>query len=466
MTGHGASGSSGRSGHTLTPAQRRITRGIALAMCAGPWTRRSAGDRAARALGARPKWLAGLVSTLFKVHPQRPGDPEAIAESCARLLFPEIVAANDEEVDMGTLVVRARIVRWYAPLVWMTPRWGVPKWATIGTLSAAFRLPSEQLAWLADRRGILARTPRARLRHYRIVWIPKRAGGHRILEAPKGRLKRIQVRILREVLDRVPVHPAATGFVRGLSIVDHASRHCGADVVIRMDLEDFFLTTRSARVVRIFRAAGYPAEVARTLAALTTTATHRSERSAPLKATDVVDARAAGARRLTAARLADRHLPQGAPTSPALANLAARGLDRRLSGLARAAGVAYSRYADDIVFSGWISPSSVRSLTTMVAVIASDEGYAVNHRKTRVMRSGGRQEVTGIVVNAHPNVPREAFDGLKAILTNCVRHGPTTQNRDGRTDFRAWLIGSVAWVRCVNPSRGAKLAEILAGIAW
>jgi hypothetical protein len=104
--------------------------------------------------------------------------------------------------------------------------------------------------------------------------------------------------------------------------------------------------------------------------------------------------------------------------------------------------------------------------TPLVAAITYDEGFRVQHRKTRVMRAAQRQSITGVVVNAQPAVARDAYDRLRAVLHNCQRHGPASQNRDGHCDFRAHLEGQVTWVAQVQPERGAKLREALARIAW
>jgi hypothetical protein len=166
-------------------------------------------------------------------------------------------------------------------------------------------------------------------------------------------------------------------------------------------------------------------------------------------------------------RYRNRHLPQGAPTSPALANLCAFRLDLRLAGLARSVGATYTRYADDLAFSGDNNLARMADrLTVRVAAIAIEEGFSVNLRKTRVMRSGARQHLAGVVVNSHANVARPEFDALKAVLTNCVRHGWRSQNRDERADFRAHLAGRVAHVAMVNAARGAKLRALLERIEW
>ena len=90
----------------------------------------------------------------------------------------------------------------------------------------------------------------------------------------------------------------------------------------------------------------------------------------------------------------------------------------------------------------------------------------MNHRKTRIMRRAVRQQLAGIVVNDRPNVPRPDFDRLKALLTNCARLGPESQNRDARPDFRQHLQGRVEFVAMVNPLKGKKLQTIFNRIAW
>ncbi|HXF77895.1 MAG TPA: reverse transcriptase family protein, partial [Usitatibacter sp.] len=166
-------------------------------------------------------------------------------------------------------------------------------------------------------------------------------------------------------------------------------------------------------------------------------------------------------------RLAVPHLPQGAPTSPALANLCALHLDMRIAGLSEELGARYTRYADDLALSGGEGlRRRVHAVTGLVTVIAAEEGFEVNARKTRVMHRGDRQALTGIVVNDKPNIRRDEYDRLKAILTNCERHGAASQNRGNVVDFRAHLAGRVAYVRSLNAARGEKLEGILRRIAW
>jgi RNA-directed DNA polymerase len=101
-----------------------------------------------------------------------------------------------------------------------------------------------------------------------------------------------------------------------------------------------------------------------------------------------------------------------------------------------------------------------------VAVIAGEEGFTLHPRKSRFMRRGVRQHLASVVVNEHPNVKRDTFDQLKAILFNCVRSGPASQNRAGLADFRSHLLGRIAHVHMINPERGAKLMRLFEKVHW
>jgi RNA-directed DNA polymerase len=161
------------------------------------------------------------------------------------------------------------------------------------------------------------------------------------------------------------------------------------------------------------------------------------------------------------------HLPQGAATSPALANLAVRRLDSRLAGWVDAAGGQYTRYADDLAFSG--PPELARRADAFVrgvTRIVEDEGHSINQHKTRVRTASVRQTVTGVVVNQRTNTPRREFDRLRAILHNAAAHGAESQNLGHHPDFRAHLLGRISWMESVNPGRGLRLREDFARIQW
>ena len=243
---------------------------------------------------------------------------------------------------------------------------------------------------------------------------------------------------------------------RGRSTASFAAPHAGRDVVVRLDLADFFVSIRRARVRAPFRALGYPEQVSATLAALCTAAPPRETLAALSPDAHL-------------ARLRHRspHLPQGAPTSPALANLCAFGLDVRLHAAAASVSATYTRYADDLAFSGDARfARRSGSFVTLVAAIAQAEGFAVRFDKTRVMRRGARQQLGGLVVNEAPVPPRESIERLESTLINCLRRGAHTQNRDALPDFRAHLLGRVAQVAQHHATRGERLRALLEAIDW
>ncbi len=348
---------------------------------------------------------------------------------------------------------------WPAP--GLPSSWPVPPLTTPSALADQLQIGLRELEWLADPRGLERRSPAGAPRRYSYRWVAKRSGAFRLVEAPRPRLKLVQRRALREIVAMIPPHDSVHGFRPGRSIRTFVDPHVGRRVVLKMDLKDFFPTISSARVTALFLTAGYPEPVARLLSGLATNRVPGSvwnDPAAPPRTADSWRFR----------RLHEHpHLPQGAPTSPALANLAAHRLDVRLSALAESSGARYTRYADDLAFSGDRDfERSVGRFSIQVGAIALEEGFEVHTRKTRIMRRGVRQRVAGVVLNERPNVVRGDYDTLKAILHNCVRHGPLGQNRRPHDDFRAHLLGRIAHVASLHPDRGRKLHEMFGRIDW
>jgi hypothetical protein len=332
--------------------------------------------------------------------------------------------------------------------------WDVPVIESPADLASWLGVSIGELDWFADLKSLTTFQPAQRLRHYRYRTLLKSSGRVRMIEEPKPRIKELQRHILREILDRIPSHSAAHGFRHGRSIRSFVAPHTRQRIVLRMDLQDFFPSIPGVRVQSLFRTAGYPEAVADLLGGICTNAV-------PLDAW-----RGSSADFETRKLYRRPHLPQGAPTSPALANLCAYRVDCRLSGLARAASAVYTRYADDLAFSGGDEfDQTVERFSLHVAAILEEEGFAVHHRKTRIMRQSVQQHLAGLVANQKVNVARRDFDELKAILTNCVRHGLASQNRDAYPDFRAHLAGRVGFIESVNAAKGVKLRAILERIA-
>lgn len=439
-----------------------VASALARAFLAGEWVPEAMARRGGRSIGDRRRWLLDLARAARAGWPSPPRDaPVALTrflEAC-----PVLTDAFARDAAAGRPPPEVR--RWYTSQTAMGPlRWPVPALPTVGDLQEFLRLDAGTLAWFADAGRWERSVPDEALRHYRYRWSPKAAGGVRLIEEPKPMLRYLQRRVLHEILDAIPPHAAAHGFCRRRSVLTHADLHAGQAAVVRFDLESFFASVAAGRVFGIFRTAGYPESVAHSLTALVTNVVPRAVwRAAPRPE------RAAGldAHRRLGRHVATSHLPQGAPTSPALANLVAFGLDRRLTGLAAAMGARYSRYADDLTFSGrhqlW---RRAPELGRLVAAIAAEEGFRLNDGKTSRRAAGERQVVTGLVVNVRPNIRRRDYDTLRATVHNAVRTGGPAQNRTGTADFRATLSGRIAWVEHVHPVHGARLRAEFDRITW
>jgi retron-type reverse transcriptase len=439
---------------------------LAEAFLTAPWRRDALAESGAARLDRWPGWMEALAIRIIAVYPAPPvgREPELDAQIESFLAEHATWPGESEPPRILRLLIDHRAgPGGYGPRR-LDHDWPIAPIDSVAGLAERLELSYGQLAWLADVRSLERSVAQEKLRNYRYRVVPRRGGVPRVLEVPKARLKEIQRWVLHEILAHVPPHDAAQGFTRGRSVVTHAGRHSGQAVVLRLDLKDFFASISAARVFGIFRTLGYSRAIAHVLTGLSTNTVPQSIWQAVPRATD---AALIQPRFWLGRALATPHLPQGAPTSPALANLAAFRLDRRLTGLATSAGLRYSRYADDLTFSGSRQLRRRREhLEALVAEITADEGFAINQRKTALHSAGGRQSVCGIVVNARPNVPRSEYDELKAILHNAASHGPASQNRAGIADFEAHLRGRISWVASLNPARGEKLRRRFAEIRW
>jgi RNA-directed DNA polymerase len=432
--------------------RKRWAKALAFAFLDGDWTEEGLIRRGGLVLEHTHPMLRSLVMEVIQAYPRPPWDRWRELASWIGL-NPALEAAVAEGRNLSP-------TRWlpFQPAMADMP-WPVPPIPTIGELGHFLALSTSELAWFADVHSLERRVNDEQLRHYRYRWIQKTSGGLRLIEAPKGRLRELQRTLLRTILDRIPIHSTAHGFVRGRSPLSFVLRHSGAEVVIRLDLEDFFGSVTAGRVFGVFRTAGYPESVAYTLAGLTTNVVPLSVwQGAP----QPTDATRLHDRFQFGKRLAVPHLPQGAPSSPALANLCAHRLDGRLSGLATAFGLRYSRYADDLAISGSPGHSTTERVIGLIRAVVAEEGFRINESKTSVMAKGHRQRLAGIVVNRVPNLPRRDFDRLRAILHNAARDGLEAQNRFGHPRFSEHLAGRVSWAASLNPGRAPALRKLLA----
>lgn len=258
--------------------------------------------------------------------------------------------------------------------------------------------------------------------HYQEFWMRKRSGGYRMISAPDKDLQAIQSTIYSRILSSVTiVHPAAVGFRCGRSVVDNAAPHLGKRYVLKMDIHDFFGSIRSPRVRQTFKKIGYPENVSKVLGALC---------------------------------CLHRHLPQGAPTSPALRNIVGYEMDRKLAALAAEYGLTYTRYADDLTFSGDVFPKE--QIIPQVKRIIRDEKFEPNHKKTHFMNQSSRKIITGVSVasGVKLTIPkskkREIRKNVYFILTKGLAEH---QRRIGSHDpaYLKRLIGMLCYWRAIEP---------------
>jgi RNA-directed DNA polymerase len=415
---------------------------LATAFLAGEPTVEQLIERATRTLGNPWSSLPRLARRFVKTFP--PGKTRPRHRDVVQFLL--------RDPSFRRAQRKLKIDRWLTEPPRMQPvpaaaLWEIPPIETFAALADWLQLSVSDLEWFADLHGLNRKgSPQVRHYHYRVLTKP--SGSARLIEAPKPRLKELQRKILAGILEKIPAHPAVHGFLKGRSIKTFIAPHVGKRVVLKMDLEDFFPSISGARIQALFRTIGYPETVADLLGGICTTVAPYDIWKAPDLYTQC-------------------HVPQGAPTSPALANLCFYRMDCRLSGLAKSAGAAYTRYADDLAFSGGEAlDRSVERLSTHVAAILYEEGFSVHHRKTRIMRQSVRQHLAGLVANQRLNIRRGDFDRLKATLTNCVRLGPESQNRDSHPQFRLHLEGKLAFIESINPSKAKRLRDLFERIAW
>ncbi len=323
--------------------------------------------------------------------------------------------------------------------------YGLQPLSTAAEIATATGLTVNELRFLAfDRKT-------STVSHYVRFQVPKKTGGVRQISAPMPRLKAVQHWILNNILTKVETHDCAHGFRAGRSIVTNARPHVGAETIINLDLKDFFPSISYRRIKGLFRAFGY-SEAAATIFGLLCTE--------PAVEEVELDGRkyfvATGA----------RHLPQGAPTSPALTNILCRRFDRRLLKTADELGFTYTRYADDLTFSA--SGESLRHLGNVlerVKAIVAHEGFTVHPDKTRVLRRSRQQDVTGVVVNSKLNVSRQELKRFRATLYQIEKDGPVGKRWGRAPDVIASLQGFANFVYMVNPEKGAELQQRVRALA-
>ncbi len=287
---------------------------------------------------------------------------------------------------------------------------GLPRIVTIHDLAAHTGISSRRLWWLAN----------SGHRAYTTFGLAKKSGGVRQIDRPIPSLRVAQRWILRNILDRLQTTPSSFGFERGSKLRLHAEEHAGARAVLTLDIKNFFPSISIAQVTQVYRVAGYSASAASILARLCT---------------------CRGA------------LPQGAPSSPRLANLVCFRMDRRLAKFAERSGFVYSRYADDMSFSA-ATASILAKSQPFLSHIISNTGFTLNTGKSRLVGPRGRKTVTGLVLaEGTVGIGRQLLRQLRAR----IQHAHVGLDRPNLDAIQGWLDH----VSDVDPSRYQILARYI-----
>ena len=258
-------------------------------------------------------------------------------------------------------------------------------------------------------------------KHYRKVKLPKKSGGYRNLSVPDTVLKSIQKRITEVLLVRMPVSRYAKAYRFGSSTLGNAKHHIGKQLVLKLDILHFFDSIRYSTV----KDKVFPGEIyAEPLRILLTMLCYHKEA-----------------------------LPQGAPSSPAITNIILYAFDEHIGQWCRECSIAYTRYCDDMTFSGNFDPEEV---TRYVRLELKKMGFLLNEQKTKIQRPGQQQTVTGIVVNKKPSIPAEYRRKLRQELYYCRKFGIRDHllkiGLDISEDtYRTQLLGKVNYVLQLHP---------------
>lgn len=322
-------------------------------------------------------------------------------------------------------------------------KYGLPLLHNGEALAAAMGIDLGKLRFLAFNRNV------GHISHYKRFKLPKKSGGYRTISAPMPQLKAVQHWILEHILYKVPNSPSAHGFVPQRSIVSNATPHVGQDIVINIDLKDFFPSIAYKRVKGLFCKLGYAEQVATILGLLCTE--------------PEVDEISLDNRTYYVAKTA-RHLPQGAPTSPAITNLICYKLDRRFEGLAAKLGYTYTRYADDMTFSSKGAPAEkAGQLIWSVKQVVKEEGFTIHPDKLKVMRKGDQRAVTGIVVNEQLSLDRTTLRKFRALLHQISQTGLAGKSW-GKGNIISSMEGYANYVAMVKPALGIEFKQTLASL--
>lgn len=343
----------------------------------------------------------------------------------------------------------------------------LPYFENIIEFSEKINKPISELRFLAFQRSV------SKVSQYHNYYVPKKSGGKRLISAPKPKLKATQNWIKTNILDKINPSENVHGFVKERSILTNAEPHQNKNIVISLDLKDFFPSISYKRVKGLFQKLGYSEQLS-TLFALLTTHNETDKLS--------VDGEIYYAQKVDKETgQPHRFLPQGSPASPAITTLIAYKMDKRLEGLAKKMGFTYTRYADDLTFSSDLdlkkdqknTDKIIGSLLYFVKKVVTSEGFEVHPDKTHIMRKGSQQKVTGVIVNSNEEnklgIDRKTLRKFRAFLHQTSKTGwqnnsnSNQPNKDKKwgahTDPKQAALGFASFIKMVDAEKGEKFIE-------
>ncbi|MEO9954804.1 reverse transcriptase family protein [Nonlabens sp.] len=299
---------------------------------------------------------------------------------------------------------------------------------------------------------------------YNYFKLKKRIGGFREIMSPAKDLKFIQKWILVNILNKYQLADSCKGFRAKTSIYDNAKVHENSEMILKVDLLKFYDTITEKRVYGLFKSLGYVSNLAYSFAKITT-AKHRDHywRNFDANSKKVL-------KELTVQKPAI--LPQGSPTSPMISNILATKMDYRFEALAKKIGCRYSRYADDLTFS--IKEEGKLPSLKLITEIISDEGFFINSKKTRYMKKGCKQYVTGLTTTNGVNVSKKYRKSISEHIYYCRKHGVNKHLERRKKEFpdfnniqfHNWLYGHLCFINSVNQEANKKLIQDFNKINW
>lgn len=302
---------------------------------------------------------------------------------------------------------------------------------------------------------------RDRIFLYHTYKIRKKTGGYRWIMSPSDDLKRVQYWIKVNILDKISIHDAASAFVKGKSIFTNAENHTGKAVILNIDLYRFFDSITEKRVYGVFKDLGYTEKLSYDLARLVTVHPPKGYWK---------DIKKENKFKKKHIKSRPSILPQGAPTSPVLSNIIAKKMDVVFSTYAGKINIGYSRYADDITFSG--DENSMISLLTVKKIIRQ-QGFTINLKKTKYLRGSGKQVVTGLTVNNGIFVDKEIINNIKQELYYCLKFGyknhldyKQSNGLPNKSGYKEWLFGCICFIYSIDKNKGGKFFELYNQIDW